>query len=76
MRIDRSGKKRGQAKLSVEDQQQIVVRFQKSDRDVTSDDEEESILEIVERAKVKIRSSCRSGNSYPELTLATTIGKL
>ena len=43
-------------------QYQTVVRFQKSDRDVPTDDEEESILEIAERAKIKIRSSCRSGD--------------
>jgi glycine betaine catabolism B len=42
--------------------QQTVVRFQKSDRDVSTDDNEESILDIAERAKVKIRSSCRSGD--------------
>ncbi len=48
--------------LPATSQQRTVVRFQKSDRDVTSDDEEESILDIAEHAKVKIRSSCRSGD--------------
>ena len=48
------------ATIATSNQQQMLVRFQKSDVEIACDGEE-SILDIAEQAGVKIRSSCRSG---------------
>ncbi len=48
------------ATMATSNQQQMLVRFQKSNLDIACDGEE-SILDIAEQAGVKIRSSCRAG---------------
>jgi glycine betaine catabolism B len=58
--VEKSAKVSLIATMATSNQQQMLVRFQKSDLDVACDGEE-SILDIAEQAGVKIRSSCRSG---------------
>jgi glycine betaine catabolism B len=58
--VEKSAPVSPMATMATSNQQQMLVRFQKSNLDVACDGEE-SILDIAEQAGVKIRSSCRSG---------------